>query len=218
MTPSEQRYPEGSGSPHPMRVAIVGGGIGGMALALSLHDAGFRDVDVYESASRVKELGVGINVLPHATRELTSSACSTSWTRSGSRPRSRLLLQARPADLGRAARPRRRVPLAAVLHPPRRAARRAPSRRARTARPRARPPRPPSVALRPGADHVWAEFVDRASGAPRSPSRPTCWSAATASTPWCVRPSFRTRARPSGTASRCGGGSPRARRSSPAAR
>jgi 2-polyprenyl-6-methoxyphenol hydroxylase-like FAD-dependent oxidoreductase len=71
MTPSEQRYPKGHGSSHPVRVAIVGGGIGGMALALALHDAGFRDVDVYESASRLKELGVGINVLPHATRELT---------------------------------------------------------------------------------------------------------------------------------------------------
>jgi 5-methylphenazine-1-carboxylate 1-monooxygenase len=71
MTASEKRFLEGSRSPHPMRVAIAGGGIGGMALALSLHDAGFRDVDVYESASSVKELGVGINVLPHATRELT---------------------------------------------------------------------------------------------------------------------------------------------------
>jgi 2-polyprenyl-6-methoxyphenol hydroxylase-like FAD-dependent oxidoreductase len=54
----------------PPRIAIVGGGIGGMALALSLHDAGFDQVDVYESATAVKELGVGINVLPHATREL----------------------------------------------------------------------------------------------------------------------------------------------------
>jgi 2-polyprenyl-6-methoxyphenol hydroxylase-like FAD-dependent oxidoreductase len=41
-----------------------------MALALSLHDAGFDEVDVYESAPAVKELGVGINVLPHAVREL----------------------------------------------------------------------------------------------------------------------------------------------------
>jgi 5-methylphenazine-1-carboxylate 1-monooxygenase len=71
MTPSEKRYRAGSGYPHPVSVAVAGGGIGGMALALSLHDAGFRDVDVYESASSVKELGVGINVLPHATRELT---------------------------------------------------------------------------------------------------------------------------------------------------
>lgn len=70
MTPSEKRYPERSAYTHSVRVAIADGGIGGMALALSLHDAGFRDVNVYESASRVKELGVGINVLPHATREL----------------------------------------------------------------------------------------------------------------------------------------------------
>ncbi len=54
-----------------MKVAIVGGGIGGMALALSLHDAGILDVDIYESAQAVKALGVGINVLPHAVRELT---------------------------------------------------------------------------------------------------------------------------------------------------
>src|SRR5262249_7528053 len=54
-----------------VRVAIAGGGIGGMALALSLHAAGLTEVDVYESARSVKELGVGINVQPHATRELT---------------------------------------------------------------------------------------------------------------------------------------------------
>jgi 5-methylphenazine-1-carboxylate 1-monooxygenase len=54
-----------------MKVAIAGGGIGGMALALSLHDAGINDVEIFETASGVKELGVGINVLPHATRELS---------------------------------------------------------------------------------------------------------------------------------------------------
>jgi 2-polyprenyl-6-methoxyphenol hydroxylase-like FAD-dependent oxidoreductase len=59
------------GKDHQLRVAIVGGGIGGMALALSLHAAGFAEVEVYESARSVMELGVGINVLPHATRELT---------------------------------------------------------------------------------------------------------------------------------------------------
>ncbi len=54
-----------------MHVAIVGGGIGGMALALSLQAAGITDVDVFESAPAVRELGVGINVLPHAVRELS---------------------------------------------------------------------------------------------------------------------------------------------------
>ena len=53
-----------------MKVAVVGGGIGGMSLALSLHAAGLNDVEIYESASAVRELGVGINVLPHAVREL----------------------------------------------------------------------------------------------------------------------------------------------------
>src|SRR5688572_26817300 len=54
-----------------MDVAIVGGGIGGMTLALSLVDAGIKDVDIYESSSAVKELGVGVNIQPHAVRELT---------------------------------------------------------------------------------------------------------------------------------------------------
>jgi len=53
-----------------MKIAIIGGGIGGLTLALALHDAGFEDICVYESAPSIRELGVGINVLPHAVREL----------------------------------------------------------------------------------------------------------------------------------------------------
>src|SRR5215469_1666973 len=52
-----------------MRVLIAGGGIGGLSLALSLHAAGIDDLQVLE-AGRGEELGVGINVLPHAVREL----------------------------------------------------------------------------------------------------------------------------------------------------
>ncbi len=51
-----------------MNVLIVGGGIGGLTLALSLHQAGIP-VSVYESVPEIKPLGVGINLLPHATRE-----------------------------------------------------------------------------------------------------------------------------------------------------
>ncbi len=54
-----------------MKIAIAGGGIGGMTLALALHDAGIENVEIYESDPRISELGVGINVLPHAVRELT---------------------------------------------------------------------------------------------------------------------------------------------------
>lgn len=53
-----------------MKVTIVGGGIGGLTCALSLHAAGISDVDVYESVPVLKELGVGVNLLPHSVREL----------------------------------------------------------------------------------------------------------------------------------------------------
>ncbi|MBR0682450.1 flavin-dependent oxidoreductase [Roseomonas eburnea] len=53
-----------------MRVLIAGGGIGGLAAALSLHAAGI-EVEVFEQAPEIRPLGVGINVLPHAMRELT---------------------------------------------------------------------------------------------------------------------------------------------------
>ncbi|MDE0381865.1 MAG: flavin-dependent oxidoreductase [Rhodospirillales bacterium] len=54
-----------------MRVLIVGGGIGGLTTALCLHEAGIEAV-VYESAPALRELGVGINLLPHAVRELSA--------------------------------------------------------------------------------------------------------------------------------------------------
>ncbi|MDB5873134.1 MAG: monooxygenase, FAD-binding protein [Ramlibacter sp.] len=52
-----------------MKIAIVGGGIGGLSLALSLHRKGLA-CDVYETVPEVKEIGVGITLLPHAMREL----------------------------------------------------------------------------------------------------------------------------------------------------
>jgi 5-methylphenazine-1-carboxylate 1-monooxygenase len=52
-----------------MHVVIVGGGIGGLSLALMLHERGIA-CDVYEAAAVLRELGVGINVLPHAIAEL----------------------------------------------------------------------------------------------------------------------------------------------------
>ena len=51
------------------RILIIGAGMGGLAAALSLHKCGFKPV-IYEAASQLAPLGVGINVLPHAAREL----------------------------------------------------------------------------------------------------------------------------------------------------
>ncbi len=51
------------------KVVIVGAGIGGLTAALMLHRRGISCV-VYEQASEVREVGVGINTLPHAIREL----------------------------------------------------------------------------------------------------------------------------------------------------
>jgi 2-polyprenyl-6-methoxyphenol hydroxylase-like FAD-dependent oxidoreductase len=52
-----------------MRAVIVGAGIGGLTTALRLHDQGI-DCTVYEQSEQIRELGVGLNVLPHAVTEL----------------------------------------------------------------------------------------------------------------------------------------------------
>jgi 2-polyprenyl-6-methoxyphenol hydroxylase-like FAD-dependent oxidoreductase len=53
-----------------MRVIVAGAGIGGLSAALSLHAAGI-DATVIDSAASLRPLGVGINLMPHAVRELT---------------------------------------------------------------------------------------------------------------------------------------------------
>src|ERR1043166_4262638 len=52
-----------------VRVAVIGGGIGGLAAAASLLRAGF-DVHVYEQAKALGEVGAGINIGPNASRLL----------------------------------------------------------------------------------------------------------------------------------------------------
>ena len=50
-------------------IVIVGAGIGGCALALALHRAGVRS-RLLEATPAIRPLGVGLNLLPHAVREL----------------------------------------------------------------------------------------------------------------------------------------------------
>jgi 2-polyprenyl-6-methoxyphenol hydroxylase-like FAD-dependent oxidoreductase len=53
-----------------MQVIVVGGGIAGLTMALSLHQGGIS-VTVYEMVEQVTPLGVGINLQPNAVRELS---------------------------------------------------------------------------------------------------------------------------------------------------
>jgi len=67
------------------RIAVIGGGIGGLAAALSLHRAGF-DVDVYEQAPELNEVGGGINMGPNAARILYRLGLEDALDRDAVRP------------------------------------------------------------------------------------------------------------------------------------
>ncbi|MDP2409912.1 MAG: flavin-dependent oxidoreductase [Pseudolabrys sp.] len=54
-----------------LNIAIVGGGICGLSLALNLHRHGIG-CRIYERAPAIKALGVGITLLPHAMREFSA--------------------------------------------------------------------------------------------------------------------------------------------------
>lgn len=70
-----------------MKIIIVGAGIGGLAAAISLHEAGLHDVSVYERSATIRGLGVGINLLPHALRELTELGIADTIAELGVEPR-----------------------------------------------------------------------------------------------------------------------------------
>src|SRR3954449_4544507 len=65
-----------------MSIAIVGGGICGLSLALNLHARGIA-CRVYEAAPELKALGVGITLLPHAMRELSALGLGDELLRAG---------------------------------------------------------------------------------------------------------------------------------------
>jgi 5-methylphenazine-1-carboxylate 1-monooxygenase len=63
-------------------ILIVGGGIGGLTLGLALHAAGIP-CRVFESAADIRAVGVGINILPHGTRELAALGLEADLARVG---------------------------------------------------------------------------------------------------------------------------------------
>jgi salicylate hydroxylase len=69
----------------PLRIAVIGGGIGGLTAALSLRQAGFA-VDVYEQAPELTQIGGGINMGPNAVRILRRLGLAAGLDREGVRP------------------------------------------------------------------------------------------------------------------------------------
>src|SRR5262245_2421233 len=65
-----------------MKIAIIGGGICGLSLALNLKERGI-DCRVYERPPELKELGVGITLLPHAMREFTALGLADELLKAG---------------------------------------------------------------------------------------------------------------------------------------
>ena len=63
-------------------ILIIGGGIGGLTMALSLHTDGIP-CRVFEAASAFRPLGVGINMMPHAIRVLSSLGLEENLKRFG---------------------------------------------------------------------------------------------------------------------------------------
>lgn len=65
-----------------MRATIVGGGVAGLSLALCLHEHGI-ECEIYEAATALKEIGVGITILPNAMRELSRLGLQEQLVRAG---------------------------------------------------------------------------------------------------------------------------------------
>src|SRR5713101_5619402 len=61
-------------------IIIVGAGIGGLTLGLALQSAGIP-CRIYESAAEIRPIGVGINLLPYATKELAALGLEPALTR-----------------------------------------------------------------------------------------------------------------------------------------
>lgn len=65
------------------RITIAGAGVGGLTAALSLHAAGYDDVVLLEAAREIRDVGVGINLPPHAVRELSELGLEEELARCG---------------------------------------------------------------------------------------------------------------------------------------
>jgi 2-polyprenyl-6-methoxyphenol hydroxylase-like FAD-dependent oxidoreductase len=77
-----------------MKLLIIGGGIGGLVTALALDQAGI-EVELFEQTQELRELGVGINILPHAVKELAALGLLPALDEAGIRTRELIYLSRR---------------------------------------------------------------------------------------------------------------------------
>ena len=72
------------------RVAIIGGGIGGLTAAIALSQAGI-EVAVYEAAAELKEIGAGVALHPNAMKVLRALGVEDSVRRVGGRAQGQVM-------------------------------------------------------------------------------------------------------------------------------
>ena len=89
------------------RIVIIGGGIGGLAAAVALRQRGF-EVQVYERASRITEVGAGLQVGPNAVKVLYALGLREALHRNAFEPTNMVSIKWDDASL------RHRVPLKAI--------------------------------------------------------------------------------------------------------
>src|SRR5215831_18618849 len=68
-----------------LSVAVIGGGIGGTSAALSLLHSGV-DVQAYEQAKELREVGAGIQISPNASRVLHRLGLAEALAEMGVKP------------------------------------------------------------------------------------------------------------------------------------
>ena len=197
-----------------MKVIIIGGGIGGLTAALMLHARGI-DCEIFEQSDAIRELGVGINTLPHAIKELADLGLLDA-ARRGRDPHLRAVLHQplRPGDLARAARHStpaskfrnsRSIAAGCRTSSTRRCARGSAKSRIHTG---SSPRR-----LHSGRGRRHRLFLRPRRLASRTPRAATSWSAPTASIRWCAKRSTPMKGRRAGTARCCGAAPPTGRSS-----
>jgi salicylate hydroxylase len=67
------------------RIALIGGGIGGLVAAITLRERGFEPV-VFEQTGKLKEVGAGIQITPNSTKILRALGLEDAVRRHGFEP------------------------------------------------------------------------------------------------------------------------------------